>query len=54
MENLKVCDRCLMAIESREGNQPTIRYFVDEDDMEESTCMWCGESGFDVLYEIIG
>ena len=53
-ENLRVCEHCLWAIESREGNQPAIRYFVDEDDMEESTCMWCGESGFDVMYDIIG
>lgn len=53
MENLKVCDRCLRAIESREGNQPTLQVYVNEDDKVESTCDWCYEDGFDVLYEII-
>ena len=54
MENLRVCERCLWAIESREGNQPTLKIYVDEEDETESTCMWCKQSGFDILYEIIG
>lgn len=28
-----------------------INYNLDE---TESTCMWCEENGFDILYEIIG
>ena len=52
-ETLKVCEHCLMAIESREGNQPTLKHYIDYDDTE-TKCMWCGESGFDVMYEIIG
>ena len=54
MENLKVCEYCLCAIESREGNQPLLKIYVDEEDETESTCMWCKQSGFDILYEIIG
>lgn len=49
-ENLWVCDRCLMAIESREGNQATLRHYIDED--EETLCDWCEEPS-DVLYELI-
>lgn len=49
-ETMWVCDRCLMAIESREGNQATLRHWVDEDD---SKCDWCEEVGFDTLYELI-
>ena len=54
MENLKVCEYCLCAIESREGNQPLLKIYVDKEDETESTCMWCKQSGFDILYEIIG
>ena len=54
METLKVCEHCLMAIESREGNQPTLKFYPDPENEEESKCMWCEEIGFDVLYEIIG
>ena len=54
METLKVCEHCLWAIESREGNQHTLKIYVDEDDKVESMCDWCYEDGFDVLYEIIG
>ncbi len=53
-QTLKVCERCLMAIESREGNQPTLKFYPDEENEEESKCMWCEETGFDVLFEIIG
>ena len=52
-EKLWVCDRCLMAIESHEGNQATLTHWVDEDDDEESKCGWCEESGFDHLYELV-
>lgn len=54
MNNLKVCARCLAAIQSREGYQPTVPIFVDEDaDDSAHTCDWCGESEFDTLYEFI-
>ena len=52
-EKLWVCSCCLMAIESREGNQATLKHYVDEDDEEESKCDWCEESGFDTLYELV-
>ena len=48
-----VCERCLMGIESHEGNQATMKHYVDEDDEEESKCDWCEENGFDTLYELI-
>ena len=49
-KNLWVCEHCLAAIESREGNQATLKHYVDED---ESKCDWCEESGFCELYELI-
>lgn len=52
-DTLWVCEHCLMAIESREGNQATLSHYVDEEDENESKCEWCGESGFDTLYEFI-
>jgi hypothetical protein len=52
-ETLWVCDHCLLAIESREGNQAILRHSVDEDDEEASKCEWCEENGFDTLYEIL-
>lgn len=52
-ETMWVCSRCLAAIESREGNQATMRHWVDEEDTEESKCDWCEEVGFDTLYELI-
>lgn len=51
-ENLWVCEHCLCAIESREGNQATLVHYIDEDD-EESTCDWCGFDECDKLYELI-
>lgn len=48
-----VCDHCLMAIESHEGNQAVFMHSVDEDDDVESKCDWCEEVGFDTLYELI-
>lgn len=52
-EHLWVCDHCLAAIESHEGNQATLRHRVDEDDDEESKCDWCEDVGFDTLYELV-
>lgn len=52
-EKMWVCEHCLMAIESREGNQATLRHYVGEDDDVESKCDWCEETGFDTLYEFI-
>lgn len=52
-EKMWVCEHCLMAIESREGNQATLRHAVDENDDVESECDWCGENGFDTLYELV-
>lgn len=52
-DTLKVCEHCLMAIESREGNLPTLKHYIDYDDTE-SKCDWCGETEIDVLYEILG
>ena len=49
---LRVCEHCLMAIESHEGNQHARRIYVDEEDPTESRCDWCEEDGFDMLYEI--
>ena len=57
-ETMWVCDHCLAAIESREGNQATLRHDIglecDEEDFEEkSKCDWCEENGFDTLYELV-
>ena len=38
---LYVCDRCLMAIESREGNLARKIYRTDEEDELDCTCDWC-------------
>lgn len=48
-----VCKRCLMAIESHEGNQATLCHYVDEEDENESKCDWCEQSGFYELYELV-
>ena len=56
-ENLWVCEHCLTAIESHEGNRETLRHDIslefDEDDIEASKCEWCEEVGFDTLYELV-
>lgn len=56
MENMKVCNHCLLAIESREGAQAVKEILIDEGDTE-SRCDWCGQSAddgaFDILYELI-
>ena len=51
--HLKVCKNCLLAIWSREGNLEHKAIYVDEENAEESTCEWCEENGFSVLYELI-
>lgn len=48
-----VCEHCLWAIESREGHQATLSHYVDEEDECSSKCDWCGDDGFDLLYELI-
>ena len=45
-ETLWVCEHCLMAIESREGNQARLAHYVDETDAVDSRCGWCHECGF--------
>jgi len=57
-ETMWVCPHCLSAIESREGNQITLRHDIDlefdEEDFDKmSKCDWCEEDGFDVLYELL-
>lgn len=48
--NLMVCDRCLQAIISREGNQFTKTHYFDEPTHQ---CEWCLDEDFDTLYEFI-
>ena len=51
-ENLWVCEHCLWAIESREGNLITKKHYIDIS--EERKCDWCEESiTNDFLYELI-
>ena len=52
-EHLWVCEHCLAAIESREGNQARLAHSVDDHDAVESRCDWCRERGFDTLYELV-
>ena len=52
-ETLWVCEHCLCAIESREGNQARLAHYVDETDAVDSRCGWCKEVGFSTLYELI-
>ena len=49
---LRVCKRCLMAIESHEGNQVTKTIYADEDNIDNSFCEWCGEHS-EILFEIL-
>lgn len=51
-DRLWVCERCLLAIESREGPQLTQLHYVDEEDPDVSCCDWCEENGLDKLFEI--
>ena len=48
-----VCEHCLWAIESREGNQARLAHSVDETDAVDSKCDWCKGVGFSELYELI-
>jgi hypothetical protein len=50
---LYVCEHCLMAIESREGNQVVQMYHIDETDPHASKCGWCKDRGFDRLYKLL-
>ena len=52
-KNLWVCDHCLIAIESHEGEQVTMKHYVNVDDKVASRCSWCHENEFDTLYELI-
>ena len=52
-ETLWVCEHCLMAIESREGNQARLAHYVDEHDAVDSRCGWCKDVGFSTLYELV-
>lgn len=52
-KTLWVCEHCLWAIESREGNQATLVHYVDETDAVDSKCEWCEQRGFDTLYELV-
>ena len=51
--NLRVCEHCLAAIQSREGYLPTLTLYVDEEDPIASKCEWCEQDGYDTLYELI-
>lgn len=48
---LRVCPRCLMAIESREGRQFTRPIYLDDD--EPARCEWCEDDISDILYEFL-
>lgn len=48
---LRVCSRCLMAIESREGKQITREIHLD--DGESVLCDWCENEVPGMLYEIL-
>lgn len=48
---LRVCPRCLMAIESREGRQFTRPIYLDDD--EPARCEWCDDDISDILYEFL-
>ena len=50
-KKLCVCSRCLMAIESHEGQQITRKIYLDDDDAR--ACDWCEEAHTDILYEIL-
>ena len=57
-DTMFVCEHCLMAIESREGNQAILKHDIelefDEEDFDKaSKCDWCEESGHNILYELI-
>ena len=55
LENLRVCRRCLAAIESREGRQCVslidIEMTCEPEEQESVVCDWCGDWN-PTLYEI--
>ena len=52
-ETLWVCEHCFAAIENHEGNQARLTHGVDDMDAVDSKCGWCGQVGFDTLYELV-
>ena len=48
-ETLWVCERCLAGIQSTQGNQATLKHYVEG---AEAQCDWCGFRS-DVLYELL-
>ena len=50
---LRVCEWCMQGMEYHCGKQAAVRIYVDSNDEKESFCMFCKESGFDRLFEII-
>ena len=60
-KNLWVCETCLKAIESHEGNKGTLKHDIDDEKYysnkeeynKESKCDWCEDTGFCTLYELI-
>lgn len=52
-EKMWVCDHCLAAIWSHEGNQATLTHPIDYDDLEGSMCDFCEQVGFDTLHELV-
>ena len=56
-----VCESCLAAIECHEGRRATrlVDFDVEYDENGDyipgtgGKCVWCGEDGFDSLYEIL-
>lgn len=57
IKKLWVCEHCLSAIQSHEGNQLNIAHDIDlefdERTEENSKCEWCEQTDNDVLYELI-
>ena len=50
---MKVCADCLRTINDHEGRQIVKKIYVeDNEDPNQSLCDFCGNDGFDVLYEI--
>lgn len=52
VNNLRVCWRCLCAIEHKEGTQTTFTHYWDGDEDNEFRCDWCDTDTETELYEI--
>lgn len=55
-EKLWVCERCLAAIESHEGDCPVAKRYESnstENEWQNGHCDWCEDDGFDKLYVLI-